>query len=72
MVNKYPGDCAVCGSTVPANGGVLVKRGIRLKPIHLACAEGSSVDEFVIGGKSYTRNRNGTCEDAPCCGCCTI
>jgi hypothetical protein len=22
------------------------------------------------GGKEYYRNRNGLCEDAPCCGCC--
>jgi len=29
-------------------------------------------DHIVIGGQSYYRNRNGRCEDAPCCGCCTI
>jgi hypothetical protein len=23
-------------------------------------------------GGSFTRNANGRCEDAPCCGCCTI
>ena len=73
MVNKYPGDCAVCGSTVPTNGGVLVKRGIRLQPIHLACAEGGSVVEFVTSrGRVLIRNRRGRCEDAPCCGCCTV
>lgn len=22
--------------------------------------------------KTYTRNTKGRCEDAPCCGCCTI
>ena len=25
-----------------------------------------------IGGRDYYRNRRGRCEDAPCCGCCTI
>jgi hypothetical protein len=25
-----------------------------------------------IGGRDYYRNRRGKCEDAPCCGCCTI
>ena len=29
-------------------------------------------DHIVIGGQSYYRNRRGRCEDAPCCGCCTI
>ena len=23
-------------------------------------------------GREYYRNRRGLCEDAPCCGCCTI
>ena len=29
-------------------------------------------DHIVIGGQSYYRNTRGRCEDAPCCGCCTI
>jgi len=24
------------------------------------------------GGREYYRNRQGRCEDAPCCGCCNI
>jgi len=27
---------------------------------------------FNIGAREYYRNKNGRCEDAPCCGCCTI
>ena len=27
---------------------------------------------FNIGGNEYYRNKAGRCEDAPCCGCCTI
>jgi len=27
---------------------------------------------FNFSGKEYYRNKNGRCEDAPCCGCCTI
>lgn len=23
-------------------------------------------------GGTFYRNKNGRCEDAPCCGCCTI
>jgi hypothetical protein len=29
-------------------------------------------DHIVIGGRNYYRNTRGRCEDAPCCGCCTI
>jgi len=29
-------------------------------------------DVFNIGGREYYRNKQGRCEDAPCCGCCTI
>ncbi len=25
-----------------------------------------------LGGRDYFRNARGRCEDAPCCGCCTI
>jgi len=25
-----------------------------------------------FGSGQYYRNKNGRCEDAPCCGCCTI
>ncbi len=31
-----------------------------------------SVSHIVIGGKDYFRNTAGRCEDAPCCGCCSI
>lgn len=24
------------------------------------------------GGREYYRNRQGRCEDAPCCGCCNV
>lgn len=75
-VNKYPGDCAVCGNRVPARGGEL--RGSRRsgwKVYHLACAESgqSEVVEFYFpstGSRVY-RNARGRCEDSPCCGCCS-
>ena len=27
---------------------------------------------WTSGGKEYYQNKRGRCEDAPCCGCCTI
>ena len=29
-------------------------------------------DVFQLGNKEFYRNKAGRCEDAPCCGCCTI
>lgn len=74
MVNRYAGQCYYCGSRVAAKAGNLLKQGRTFHPVHLACHDRGErgVDVFVIGGNEYTRNRRGTCEDAPCCGCCTI
>lgn len=72
--NRYAQPCAVCDATVPANGGRLTKgpRGWEVR--HPACEGGaSSVVTFRFSsGRSMTRNVRGTCEDAPCCGCCTF
>ena len=39
-------------------------------------AHGGVSDVFVFSGedgsRAFYRNRAGRCEDAPCCGCCTI
>jgi len=73
--NRYPAKCAKCGGHVPRNAGKLAgKRGRRWLVVHLACgdADAPAVDTYVIGGREYYRNRNGRCEDAPCCGCCNI
>lgn len=73
-VNRYAGPCVVCKGRVPARGGVLVPNGRRRGPAHLACADGTPrVVSFYspTSGHSWTRNAAGTCEDAPCCGCCS-
>lgn len=74
MTNKYPGRCRYCGGRVPAYGGRLSKNGKRWVVSHLPCEEDGAdrVDTIRIGDKTFTRNARGRCEDAPCCGCCTI
>jgi hypothetical protein len=77
VVNRYPGECCYCGGRVRAKAGKCWKpKGARYyKVAHLACAkEGrSGVVEFYSPATGWrgTQNRNGRCEDAPCCGCCT-
>lgn len=78
-VNKYPADCMICGHTVPANGGTLKRSGRRWLVRHIACGDGASARPAVIattffgshGPTTVYQNVNGSCEDAPCCGCCT-
>ena len=74
MVNKYPGRCRYCGGNVPAQGGTLKRAGKVWLVAHLDCSKAKAprVSTFNIGGRAYTRNSAGRCEDAPCCGCCTI
>ena len=77
MTNRYPGTCCYCGARVAKNAGRCWKpKGSRRYVVaHLNCKESgkSEVVEFYspVTGWSGTQNRNGRCEDAPCCGCCT-
>jgi hypothetical protein len=64
---------------VPAHGGVLEARKLGRKVRgwvvkHLACAEAGApaVTTIRTSGGTFYRNSRGRCEDAPCCGCCTI
>lgn len=74
MLNRYAGPCTECGGRVPAKGGELFKDGTKWRVRHLACANGPEVVSyyFAATGNSGTINRRGRCEDAPCCGCCTL
>lgn len=72
MINRYAAHCHYCAGKVPAAGGSLFKSAGAWRVAHLACQRGERVNTLVIGGKEYTRNARGICEDAPCCGCCTI
>jgi hypothetical protein len=73
MTNRYAASCAACGGRVPAKGGALTKVGGVWQVRHLACEHGPAVVTVrFAGGHTITRNARGTCEDAPCCGCCTF
>jgi len=69
MVNRYGGDCEVCGAYVPASGGTLHRVGRVWVVRHLACADGQArVVTIRTSGGEFYRNAAGRCEDAPCCG----
>ena len=77
--NRYPGICSQCGEDVPTRSGIclpgLDSKGRRWVILCGTCGGVSRTPGIVayrIGDKTYTRNARGVCEDAPCCGCCTI
>lgn len=76
MVNKYAAICAICTAPVPPGGGTMQRQGRRWRVTHLACDDTGDpvVIRVRVGGnpRVYTRNARGRCEDAPCCGCCTV
>ena len=73
--NRYKARCYYCNGMVAENAGNLLRtsRGGWMVA-HLSCKDDgqASVSTFIIGDEEFTRNRRGRCEDAPCCGCCTI
>jgi hypothetical protein len=78
MIARFPGRCAVSGA--PIRPGDTITFDKRRKTVLVASAaprEPVGVSDTVTfygsaGARTYYRNRNGRCEDAPCCGCCTI
>jgi hypothetical protein len=74
MIARFPGKCARTGRVIRP-GDVITFTSSR-KPVlvqqqHNAGADNVS-DTIQFGDRTFYRNRVGRCEDAPCCGCCTI
>jgi hypothetical protein len=71
MTARYPGHCAACQE--PIRPGQLINWVRRGKTYHQDCTGQTRVNtiRFSSGAVEY-RNARGRCEDAPCCGCCTI
>ena len=82
MESRYAGTCRDCGARFPAGSAIRYYRnaGRGKKAAHLNCSdpdervqgEGADIHTFRTSGGTFTRNARGMCEDAPCCGCCTI
>jgi len=82
MTNRYEGKCHYCGEAVPAGEGSLWRWKGRWYVAHRECSKArrrakragrsKSVYAYFPGsGETVFVNRNGRCEDAPCCGCCS-
>jgi hypothetical protein len=77
MIAKYHGKCAKSGQAIRPGDVISFTSARRPVLVHRAYpANGSASDVFVFSGedgsRAFYRNKAGRCEDAPCCGCCTI
>jgi hypothetical protein len=68
MIARFPGKCARTGRAIRP-GDVITFTSTR-KPVLVEQQRVSDTVQF--GDRTFYRNRAGRCEDAPCCGCCTI
>lgn len=84
MTARYPGRDAITGARIRPGDQIqydtATKRAWLSEPGDLG-DEQQDVSRYnptwvsyvwTSGGKEYYRNKAGRCEDAPCCGCCTI
>ncbi len=86
MTARYAGKCSATGARIRPGDTIDYDR--RTRTARLVTEPASETDSdylarrtrseglvshvFNIGGNEYYRNKRGRCEDAPCCGCCTI
>lgn len=71
--NRFRARCAGCAGPVAPRAGVLRGRRGAWRVYHLACDDAEpGVVVIETSGGTFIQNRAGRCEDAPCCGCCTI
>ncbi len=75
MTARYEGTCASTGRPIRPGDRIMFHgrgRAVLLsRSLSGATAPVSDTFTFASGHTAY-RNVNGRCEDAPCCGCCTI
>lgn len=70
MTAKYPGRCSRSGARI--NPGDVILYDTATKRASLQPDSDSITFYGDAGPKTFYRNARGRCEDAPCCGCCTI
>ena len=70
MRARYPGRCAATGA--PFKPGALIYYDPATKRATLAPVLNTIMFSGERGPVHFIRNAAGRCEDAPCCGCCTI
>lgn len=70
MRAKYPGKCSRSGARINPGDYIIFNTASRTAELEPDADKITFYGEH--GPQYFTRNRRGRCEDAPCCGCCTI
>lgn len=70
MRAKYPGKCSRSGARINPGDYIIFNTASRTAELQPDADRITFYGEH--GPQHFTRNRRGRCEDAPCCGCCTI
>lgn len=66
---RYDGTCSATGARILPGDVIQWQKGKTV----LLKRQGFRIDTIQFNdSKTYYRNARGRCEDAPCCGCCTI
>lgn len=79
MTARYAGVCAGTGVPIKPGDLIVYDRTTRRTVLLQRAEEGRYVSHVIripatagSAGGTFYRNKRGRCEDAPCCGCCTI
>jgi hypothetical protein len=72
MIARYPGTCARTGRAIKPGDVITFTAGRKAVLVQQQHVSDTIVFFGDSGAREFYRNRAGRCEDAPCCGCCTI
>jgi hypothetical protein len=74
MTARFPGTCVRTGREIRPGDRIMFHGRGRSVLLSRSSTRASAPvsDTYTFGDRTFYRNRNGRCEDAPCCGCCTI
>jgi hypothetical protein len=73
MIARYCGTCAETGAVISPGDTIAYDRSTRRSVLVAKADSGRYVSDVIrTSGGTFYRNKAGRCEDAPCCGCCTI
>jgi hypothetical protein len=75
MTARYAGKCIDTGRPIQVGDTIDYHAGSGAVLVQSATADsgGKYVSDVIrTSGGTFYRNKAGRCEDAPCCGCCTI
>lgn len=76
MIARYHSKCAKTGAAIQPGDVIAFTRARRPILMQKMHNDGHvtpyTSDVISFGDNTFYRNKNGRCEDAPCCGCCTI